>query len=132
MKMKTSTRTTTTMRRYRTEKSVTEKSVSRVLWPLEAPPMCPRPTAGENSTAYTRKKTRRMACSLPLSVSNELNEPTSSQYAPFSHKIALFSFFGGADAKKKREHHPERTWTAEAPSPNFAHFGVRERAKRRL
>ena len=39
------------VRRYRTE-----KSVSRELWPFEAPPMCPRPTPGENSPAYTRKK----------------------------------------------------------------------------
>ena len=59
------------------------------------------------------------------------NELTSSQYAPFSHKIALFSFFGGP-TPKKREHSRERTWTAEAPSTNFAHFGVRERAKIRL
>ena len=59
------------------------------------------------------------------------NELASSQFAPFSYKISLFSFFGGP-TPKKREHHAERTWTAEAPSPNFANFGVRERAKRRL
>ena len=72
-----------------------------------------------------------MAGSLSLAVSNELNELASSQYAPFSHKIALFSFFGGP-TPKKREHSRERTWTAEAPSPNFAHFGVRERVLTQL
>ena len=30
--------------------------MSRELWPFEAPPMCPRPTPGENSIAYPRKK----------------------------------------------------------------------------
>ena len=71
-----------------------------------------------------------MAGSLSLAaVSNELNELTSSQYAPFSHKtVVFFSFVGGGPTPKKREHHRERTWTAEAPSPNFAHFWVRERA----
>ena len=34
-----------------------------------------------------------MAGSLWLALSNELDELTSSQYAPFTHKIALFSFF---------------------------------------
>ena len=105
--------------------------MSRELWPFEAPPMCPRPTPGENSIAYTRKKTRRVAGSLPLYISNELDELTSSQYAPFTHKIALFSFFW-MPTPKKQEHGRERTWTADAPSTNFARFGVRERAKIRL
>ena len=72
-----------------------------------------------------------MAGSLPLYISNELDELTSSQYAPFTHKIALFSFFW-MPTPKKQEHSRERTWTADAPSTNFAHFGVRERAKIRF
>ena len=72
-----------------------------------------------------------MAGSLWLAVSNELDELTSSQFGPFSHKIALFSFFW-MPTPKKREHSSERTWTADVPSTNFAHFGVRERAKIRL
>ena len=42
-----------------------------------------------------------MAGSLSLSVSNELNELASSQYAPFSHKIAIFSFWGGRRQKSE-------------------------------
>ena len=61
-----------------------------------------------------------------------INELTNSQYAPFSHKIALFFSFFGGPTPKKREHYRERTWTAEAPSTNFANFGVHERAKIRL
>ena len=45
--------------------------------------------------------------------------------------VRKIDLLGGGDAKK-REHSRERTWTAEAPSTNFAHFGVRDRAKIRL
>ena len=59
-------------------------------------------------------------CKKKCAVSNELNELASSQYAPFSHKIALlFSFFGGGATPKKWEHSRERTWTADAPSTDF-------------
>ena len=62
--------------------------------------------------------------------SNELNELTSSQYALFHKKSPFLVFFGGNT--KNREHSRERTWTTEAPSTNFAYFGVRDRAKIRL
>ena len=59
------------------------------------------------------------------------NELASSQYAPFHQKKSLFSFFW-MPTPKKREHSRERTWTADAQSTNFAHFGVRECAKIRF
>ena len=51
---------------------------------------------------------------------------------PFHTKPPCSYFGGPTTPPKKREHSRERSWTAEAPSPNFAHFGVRDRAKMRL
>ena len=87
-----------------------------------------RPARKRVGTLTKKKEKRRACCEIRGLSNNELNESASSQYAPFSHKTALFSFLGGA-TPKKREQSRERTWTAEAPSTNFAHLGVRERAK---
>ena len=90
------------MRRYRTKKSVTEKSVSRVLWPLEAPPMCPRPTPGVGSTAYTRKKRVEWLARYRFRyLTNFTNSRVRSSH-PFDTKSPFSRFFKGADAKKAR------------------------------
>jgi len=89
------------MRRYRTEKSVTEKSVSRVLWPLEAPPMCPRPTPGVGSTAYTRKKRVEWLARYRFRyLTNFTNSRVRSSH-PKHTKSPFSRFFGGRRQKSE-------------------------------
>jgi hypothetical protein len=89
------------MRRYRTEKSVTEKSVSRVLWPLEAPPMCPRPTPGVGSTAYTRKKRVEWLARYRFRYLTNLTNSRVRSSHPFHTKSPFSRFFGGRRQKSE-------------------------------
>ena len=91
-----SKRTTTSeaRRRYRTE-----KSVSRELWPLEAPPMCPhRPRVALSIACAQKKRAEWLALSGLLYLTNSTNSRVRSTH--LLHTKSPFSRFFGCRRQK--------------------------------